>query len=207
MAQRLPEEFSVQGQGGHSYRRTTHYRERVSQRNMHEPAIPGIVRRHILQAYELWPERQAAERRGPLTKEDISALLHLCGLEKRSLLEKWISIRYLLTRYKPPAIPGDVDRDMELDFARVSVCWDRCPHIRTLNGTSAKRDNIINLNFIFSQLLLRHGNDAWQRFNELYPQVSEKKRTELFQYWFLLCEELDWPVWVALTVRPDPPLA
>jgi hypothetical protein len=179
---------------GNSYRRTTHYRERISQRNMAEPSVKEEFMEQITVAYERLvaeePDRFGKGR--VLTKEDISHVLRAAGLEKRSLLERWISIRHALTKYVPPEIPSSVLNDMEDDFSNLSDAWNSDRNIRTLNG-QVKRRNIINFNFIFHQLLLRQGNDMWLRYKDEFPQVSDEKRADLFLHYEMICDRLEWP--------------
>ncbi len=191
---------------GSTYRRTTHANERISQLHMREPAIEARHRDAIMAAYDVWRQLpDFAQRRARyddpadaderarderyLSKGDVSAILQLAGLEKRSLLEKWITIRYMCTRYVPRPMRPDVYEAWRDDFRLVSAVWNAHESIRTLDG-HVRRQNIINLNFIFAQLLLFHGNEVWQRHRLEFPQVGEAKREELFRHWLRICKAM-----------------
>lgn len=125
--------------------------------------------------------------------------------EKRLLLEKWLSIRFLLTGYAAPQLSKFHERRMEADFVQMSTLWDEHPEIATLNG-AVPRNNILNLNMVFWMLLLFQGHELWLRHKDEFPQVSVEKRAELYLHWTMLCDAWNRPV-IAPVVPMDEPSA
>lgn len=188
--------------GAAKYSRPTHIRERTRLWNGSEPAIPRVEIERLKDTYAFL---RAAEPHiwvnKTLEKPDIAFIIDVAGLSKRQLLEKWITIRALLTGEKRRAVCPIVQERVENDMNALSVVWEKHKH-KLVKLVKRKRRNIPNLNYLFHQVLLRLGQDYYDYYKADFPQVGAAKAAELAVFYFAMCQILGWQMRASYRMLP-----
>lgn len=174
------------------YKRSTYFKEVISQWRMREPAIP---------THDLDDIYQLHKRRGKhyvIGKQQVRDLLKHLDDELRQLgqdpyyvrlyLEKWRTIRYYCTRI---ASTGARIADYEVyDLTRMFSQIEG-PFNRLVASVDKKRQSFLNYNFV-----LRRLNDLRGRTHlnsDLPPLKTPAKQKALVRIWMAICQDLKWP--------------
>lgn len=178
-----------------TYKRSTHYRERLRSWCCEDPPIPHAWLVRLREAYDrirvaentrLRCKRAERTDGPPLTPFEIRLIIHEAGLSQRQIAERYVSIRYHLQGFlrEPQPTRRQLD-EMERLFERISEAWERYPELR------GGRRNIINLNLVITQLILRVcGQRYYDAHLQDFPQVNREKWLKLFALYSALVRKI-----------------
>lgn len=170
------------------YSEATYLNERIAQWRQIEPAIPQNDELCICTAYKGDGES--------VSKDEIRALL--AGIDTRRIgrgkqarfirkyLEKWLSIRFMLTGVKSR---GCVAPDWLVNAVRKRFNSILVPFKKHLKGNG--RYSMINLNFVFRRIFDIEGV-PWYSI-DFPPLKTESKRRKLVNMWVECCKYTGYP--------------
>ncbi|MGB0548745.1 MAG: hypothetical protein ACPGR8_06385 [Limisphaerales bacterium] len=171
------------------YKRATYFAERITQWCQREPRIDWKVRLTIDRAYRAG--RYAA--RYVLTKRDVRAIVRDAAAQTQTprfvdkYLEKWLTIRYILTG--EPSY-GYYFGDVIAPYLKEMFAKLQQPFEQTVR-TRRKRYSFISYNFVFRRLFDLLG---FPEFGEDFPPLcGAAKRVELVALWLRMMNFLNWP--------------
>lgn len=181
------------------YRRSTHFRERLRSWTANDPRIPAAWLQRLGEAYDrlrLEPPHPGFARRenrssGPLLRPaEVRLIIHAANLSQKQLSERFVSIRsHLQGRMCLPQPTAEQYRQIEHAYERFVVTWEQNAHLR------GGRRNIVNLNMIIMQLILRYcGQAAYDAHLPDFLQTSRKKWISLFSMYCRVLRRMKWVV-------------
>jgi len=177
------------------YTHPTYLNERLGQWRQLEPPISLKDRGAIMYAYWGSSQRPAIENL-TTTKAEIRRLLVALDKQRvargkkprfiRKYLEKWLTIRYILTGHasRGTVAPDWLVREIQTRFERNLASFKT-----DIKGRG--RYSIINLNFVIRRILDLVGM-RWYAV-DFPPLKTESKRKRLVQMWVTVCRCTGWP--------------
>lgn len=98
-------------------------------------------------------------------------IIHAARLSQKQLSERYVSIRWHLQRYmRQPQPTGTMMAEMERLYELISATWEARPDLR------GGRSNIVNLNLILAQFMLRVGGQLfYDAHYPDFPQITTRR--------------------------------
>jgi len=178
---------------GASNARLNYFKERMSQWCRKEPPIPHEVVVKLRATY-----RELRNSTGPdritefLNKSEVRCVVITAGLPPKKLVEKWLTIRYLLKGSDDCPTPSpDLVGRLIARYRAFLQAWTENPGLR--DG----RNSLPNINFLIVNFLLLESVSDFDLYGPWFPQVTQSKRAVLWQIWLRFCVVLDWDIYTA----------
>ena len=114
------------------------------------------------------------------------------GLPPKKLVEKWLTIRYMLKGHNDCPMPTPQLKQALIDrFKDFLQAWQQHPELR------GGRKSLPNINFLIYNFLLLESAEDCDLYGPWFPQVTENKRQALWRIWVRFCPILGWDILTA----------
>ncbi len=170
------------------YKRSVYMRERLSQWCMTEPPVPQVHMTELRAAFARYGAEKGRDYKAhPLSKREVSALIHLAELGNYNYSEKWLSIRHALTGYANVAPTRELCDFILQRFVHVANVWETHKEIHP------RTRNIISINPLTRFLLLMHSQRAYDTHKDDWPlEIKPATAIACFKMFRAICEVLQW---------------
>ena len=174
------------------YQNLVHFKQRLAQLLRMDPWIDNGVFEKLEEEARRLP-REKLERMGKKTFAEVIKKVGLPGTKRLSA--NWVQARERLGLEVPEEVP-----DLEKLYGRlcgrfqcVAMVFKRLLYSskgERNNGGKLKRRNIMNINYLFCQLLRLEDPSVWEKWVKFFPQlVSKKQPAKNNARWKLIVQE------------------